>query len=275
MFMFNSLLPLFEIIKNEKFYQIQLLTTEPYQIVVDIFYRLGFKCRVFFSSLYGIHDKSKFIVKYKKRYINIVLNDDARDMANRDLAESFILIGGEIVPNLTHIIFMASKSETLEYMIETHIVGGTLEKSLNVLKKDSNRATESTKRAVSNDDISSKKAQINLLVKKHFKFYTISQLNEEINRKEKTCYCLDNLESTIILTLCSHTRFWDIVENVKKIETTEDNSFRIILCINRLIKYGFIKRIRKNYKLNISEEAVNEICKRIGYNTQQMTAINK
>lgn len=261
MLTFNSLISLLKIIENEKFYQLQIVTLEPHQNILHILKLLKIKFRVCYLSL-----KRKIEENNK---VNVMINDAKYNVLDFYRNISFVLIGGEVVPGLLHFVFLPQKDEIIMYLEKYHGIdnGKLIEEKSNSLDL---KKKNSEKNLLSEEDKALNSKDINLLVKKYFKFKTLAQFNSEIKgNKGKLIPSLNFLESVVVLSLYHYKKFTDIVKNVQKIKSDENNSFKILLVLNKLVKYRFVIKRGTSYNLRISTECVYEICKKIGYDIKR------
>ncbi|ELQ76696.1 hypothetical protein THOM_0417 [Trachipleistophora hominis] len=270
---FECLTPLLKIVTHEKSYKIQLLTVESHQTILNIFKHIGLVYRVTYRSM-----KNTFNLVYTNKLINVVINDTENDVFEYDAGACFILIGGCVVHGLLHVVFTFKQDEACEYLREMHLdeqyymneknnKAKTLQgKKKGVLKRNTHPVDE--QKTVCN-------AEIDLLIKKYYKFYTLTQLSSQMKpSKQQIIPDLSWLESALIFSLCYFKKFGDILRNIQKMNNEENNSFKILMALNKLVKYGFVKKRAGSYSLMLSKEGACAICTRIGYDLKKETEIN-
>lgn len=78
---------------------------------------------------------------------------------------------------------------------------------------------------------------------------------------------LDYLESVIVFVVANRNKLDDILRGVREIDGQLDNSFLLRLKLNGLVDKLFISRNGDSYRINVSEETVKMISRRVGLNT--------
>ena len=77
--------------------------------------------------------------------------------------------------------------------------------------------------------------------------------------------CLNYAQSIVIMCLIKESNFKKICNEIKTVDPSLDNSFSIKLELNWLCLHNYIKKIGNNYKLIISNETVQQICSKVGF----------
>lgn len=88
-------------------------------------------------------------------------------------------------------------------------------------------------------------------------YYDINYLENNI---------LNKLEISLLFIIYNHSKLSDICLNLEILNSKYNNSFEILLTINKLIEHSFIKSNNNKYYISISKEFLFKLCKEIGYN---------
>ena len=80
-----------------------------------------------------------------------------------------------------------------------------------------------------------------------------------------TANSLNYVQSVIIMCLIKEGNFKKLCHEIKTVDPDLDNSFNIKLELNWLCLNRFCKKTGSNYKLSISNETVQKICTKIGF----------
>lgn len=272
MLSFQCLTPLLKIVQNEKSYKIQLLTVEPHQTILQILKQIGLEYRVMYRSM-----RNALYHRHTNKHVNVIINDSENDLLLHYGGTSFILIGGRAVHGLLHIVFVFEQDEAREYLRKAH--GGEHEKDKctsycstkrGKRKQNIKKTTLKNTKQTNDGPVAASDDNIDLLVKKYYRFYTLAQLNSQLKlKKEETIPDLSWLEGAVIFSLCYYNKFADIARNVLKMKNDGNDSFKILMALNKLIKYGFAKRRGGCYSLALSSESVYSICNKIGYDVKK------
>lgn len=270
MISFDCLSSIQKIIENEKFYKIQILTTEPAFTILNMLKMMEIKVNVFFLSLHQKKDTENVLNKNaNNQNINIIINDCHKNVLKFYSHKNFILIGGRIIFSLLHITLKITEEDSFKYLSEI------LSNNQNDLICSTNNNDEFI---ASKQDMPINKyySKIRLHIKKYHKIYSLYQLKRMLEGKIKfTKTSLTFIESVVILSVINHHKFSEIQKNVLKITDKINNSFDILLILNKLIRYNFIIKTGNNYFLHISKDYAYEICKKIGFDIKKEQEIRK
>lgn len=98
-----------------------------------------------------------------------------------------------------------------------------------------------------------------------YKNSAIHELCDKIENKEMLCMteCFDYTESLILFAMCKCSKLVEIIKEVRNIDRKMNNKFLLKIKINGLVKRKVILFKNNLYKLNISLEALELICKKI------------
>lgn len=222
----KSLTNLINLLKNEKEYKIQIFTLEN----IEVF--------EYFLIYNRINYNKTFTSKYKpNNFINLLLEDVKFEinLKKGKINEKIILFSNERNYNFISYFFQL-----------------TLDEKLNLVKNKDFLNFLDWK-------INPDKVQINPKT-------SLSLLSKEnVNIGKYISESINYNQSIIIMAVMKESKFMKIFNEIKIFDPKLDNSFLIRMELNELVEIKIITKNGDNYKLNISNETLKEICKSKGY----------
>ncbi|KRH93790.1 hypothetical protein M153_571000278 [Pseudoloma neurophilia] len=256
-----------KIISNESLYKIQLISLEPAQTILQLFRLAEIEFETHYLSL-------KNDLNQNRSTVSLLINDLNKNVSNlledRYKNESFILISKVPVPFLLYVPLQINENDTLLYLRSyvdqrnEYFDSHNIEKNILVLEQSKNTPTE---------------ADLKLHLKKYFKNYPLYLLVKMLFIEQEQPIPLNTKECFVMMAVSDNKNFDQIVKAVKKSmlpENTSDielNDFEILMVLNKLIRYKFLKRKGKSYVLNVTRTYLNLICHKIGFDIQKKREI--
>lgn len=217
----ENLLGLLNLIKNEEDYQIQILSLES----VEVFeYFLGFNNIVYIKAF-----TSKF--KNTNSSVKLLLEDSKFEYSLRKHNQRILLYSND--RNYSFIPFYFQL---------------TLKEKLNLIKKRD--FMESL-----NWSIPIEKVQMNP------KTSLTALSKEDPNLGKFISNSISHIQSIILMSVMKECKLFKIFNEVKVFDPALENSFLIKLELNELVENRMISKNGDNYRLNLSNETIMEICK--------------
>lgn len=284
------------IIELEPFYQLQLLSIEPVNTILELFrlaniqfdhYYISLKEKIPNDDIDEMSSSSERNQNRENRVI-ILVNDCSNKcytlLKSRYDKISYILISKEIVPLHLYVPLEINEDDTFLYL-------------KSVINQESLYIKENQQENIFNTweytKLSKEKdgkgcaldSFINLHIKKYYKNYPLYLLRMLLFKKIEKIVNLSTLECYLIMSLIENKKFHDIFRALdrsycqeegpenkrssKELSKNKLNEFEVLMTLNNLIRYKFVRKRGNSYHLNISKEYATEICKKIGFDIEK------